>query len=198
MSANGQRKTSRVGLPTRPRLENRCWVVGDVLYVDVSTTKHPRAIAVLDACDIALVLDGGGRWHAHQATRGGLYVWRSAHGATRSIRRLHRQIMGIPEGTRQLVDHRDGDGLNNARSNLRIASRAQNNMNRGPRAGSSSRFKGVFFHKASCKWMAEIRCDGRADYLGLFGSEEAAARAYDTAAVRLHGDFARLNFPEAA
>lgn len=103
---------------------------------------------------------------------------------------LHRVIAGAPIGVD--VDHVDGDGLNNRRSNLRFASDSENLCNRGPNQGR--RFKGVLRRRD--KWRARIEKGDTREWLGTFETEEDAARAYDAAAKRLHGVFARLNFPE--
>jgi hypothetical protein len=102
---------------------------------------------------------------------------------------MHRYLMGEPS---EEVDHENGDGLDNRRKNLRRATHAQNMMNALSRRGSS-RFKGVFW--SVNRWQAAIRDDYRKVYLGQFKIEEDAARAYDDAARRIHGAFARLNFP---
>lgn len=107
--------------------------------------------------------------------------------------RLHRVVMDAKYG--ELIDHVDGNGLNNRRDNLRRATNQGNNANRKSQRGSGSRFKGVWFHKVAGKWEAAIQCDGKKQYLGLHVLEEEAARAYDEAALRLFGEFARLNFP---
>lgn len=104
---------------------------------------------------------------------------------------LHRVVIGAKPG--QWVDHINGDPLDNRVANLRFVSPAQSAWNRGP-LGGNRRFKGVCLH-ACGKWQAAIRTNGRGTYLGLYDSEEQAARAYDRAAARMHGAFARLNFP---
>jgi hypothetical protein len=94
-------------------------------------------------------------------------------------------------------DHKDGNGLNNTRSNLRPCTQGQNNMNQRKRKNATSRFKGVTWSAADEKWKACITANHVQHHLGYFCDEEEAARAYDKAARSLHGEFARLNFPEA-
>lgn len=90
------------------------------------------------------------------------------------------------------IDHINGDPRDNRLSNLRQATQSQNNGNRRSRHGSS-RFKGVTWHRRCRKWQAQIECDGVAHYLGLFTTEEAASLAYQEAAARLFGEFARAS-----
>lgn len=106
---------------------------------------------------------------------------------------LHRFIMDAPTGFH--VDHRDGDGLNNRRSNLRICTPQENARNaRGMEYGESF-FKGVVRvpgHVAP--WRAYIKLDGKLLNLGYWNEEQAAARAYDAAARFYFGEFAKTNF----
>lgn len=104
---------------------------------------------------------------------------------------LHRIVMGNPVGLD--VDHINGSRLDNTRANLRAVTRQQNMMNMGPRANKASRFKGVGLHAVG-KWNARITAGGKNLHLGMFDSEEDAARAYDAAATQHYGQFARLNF----
>lgn len=107
---------------------------------------------------------------------------------------MHRVILGAPDEVE--VDHIDGDGLNNVRQNLRLCTTEQNQYNRGPSRTNTSGFKGVCWHKGNKRWMATIRHKGKRIFLGYRLTPEQAARLYDAAARELHGNFARLNFPE--
>lgn len=107
---------------------------------------------------------------------------------------LHRFILRVDDGV--LVDHENRNTLDCRRENLRRASHSQNTCNHGKKrypCGTSSKFKGVDLHGG--RWRAQIAKDGIRVHLGLFDSEEAAARAYDDAARDLHGEFRRVNFP---
>jgi len=107
--------------------------------------------------------------------------------------KMHRQIMNAKEN--EIVDHHDKNGLNNTRENLRIATAAQNNANskRGMNRGKS-KYKGVCRDEKCGKWRAGIKCQGKHIHLGMFEDEKQAARAYDEAAKKYHGEFAVLNF----
>jgi len=107
---------------------------------------------------------------------------------------MHNEVMQPQAGF--LVDHKDRDSLNNSRTNLRVATRSQNNCNRKKRQGCSSKYRGVHFHKGSGKWLVNINFENKCIFLGQFDNEEDAARAYDEAAKVYHGEFAVLNFNE--
>lgn len=106
---------------------------------------------------------------------------------------LHREIMGNPIG--QEVDHIDHDGLNNQRTNLRLASPSQNQANSRHHADAyHSRYKGVTKHKKTGLWQVSCQKDKKRHYLCGFADEDTAGRAYDQLAYRLHGDFSNPNF----
>ncbi len=115
-----------------------------------------------------------------------------APGKTKTLR-LHREIMNAPADL--LVDHINSDPLDNRRANLRLATHSQNTCNRQiiePKG--SSRFRGVQFRKRRGKWVAVTYKDKKMIWIGTFDSEIDAAKAYDEAAIKYHGEFARLNF----
>jgi hypothetical protein len=139
------------------------------------------------------------KWSCHINRSGNCYAVRTAWNPRRYIR-MHRLITDAPRHLE--VDHINGDGLDNRRSNLRLVTRSQNTQNRKPYPNSTSRFKGVSFNKRLGKYEAQIQVrQGRVKrkfHLGLFYSEEEAARIYDAAAAHHFGEFAKLNFPHEA
>lgn len=104
---------------------------------------------------------------------------------------MHRLIMNAPEGVE--VDHRNGDGLDNRRANLRLCTVSQNQQNRIQLPRNTSGFRGVTrIKKYANRWQASI---GNL-YIGWYATPEAAAHAYDAKARELYGEFARPNFPD--
>jgi hypothetical protein len=150
-------------------------------------------VAIVDPEDFDRAI-ARGAWRSHRSNRGRTYY---ARVTTKSGDHafLHRFLLGAGAG--DVVDHRDGNGLNCTRLNLRVTTRALNNTNQ-PKRGARSKFKGVW--PAGPSWCAMIASSGKRLYLGTFPTEIGAAMAYDVAARQLHGEFARTNamlFPEA-
>jgi len=104
---------------------------------------------------------------------------------------MHRMIMRPRKS--YVVDHIDGNGLNNRRCNLRVCTRAQNQANARPRGGASQ-FIGVYRHRD--RWLARATRRGKCYHVGIFKDEVEAAKARDRKAYELHGEYAYLNFPE--
>ena len=106
---------------------------------------------------------------------------------------MHREITNAPTG--MVVDHKDGNGLNNCKSNLRVCTHQQNVCNKGPRF-ATSKYKGVSWDKTKNKWRATTSFKGKPIAIGRFDDEIEAAKARDRKAYELFGEFAYLNFPD--
>lgn len=144
-------------------------------------------VALIDASDFERVSQH--TWCAVWAN----YYWVARTWISGKNITLHRFVMNAQPG--QEVDHKNGDGLDCRKSELRFATHSQNNCN-AFRPGKLSQFKGV--RPSGAKWNARIKIDGKQVSLGSFCTEEEAARAYDAKAKELHGEFAYLNFKEDA
>lgn len=140
-------------------------------------------------------------WHAVKTGRGGAYVYaaNSKREDGRSKRTMMHRLIADAIGKPGLVDHENGDTLDNRRSNIRRCNRSGNRANSSkssPAASPfSSRFKGVR-RASSGRWIARIGAGGQR--VGMFDHEIAAALAYDMAARERYGAFARINFPYGA
>lgn len=144
-------------------------------------------VAIADDEDADLLLPH--KWTTLRVTDRHVYAFRKV--AKRAVL-MHRVITGAVKG--QVVDHINGNTLDNRRNNLRLCTHAQNMTNRAGTRGSKSKFKGVTQSKR--RWVACIGGSRNSrQYLGIFATEEEAAAAYDIAAVLRYGEFACLNFP---
>lgn len=136
----------------------------------------------VDEKDVALL--EGRHWFSESRGRT-IYVRGRKAGQQGGGIYLHNLIIG------GMADHRDGNGLDNRRSNLRPCTQAQNTLNRGPKRGK--RFKGVY--PTGRKFYAQATLGGKTRSMHGFLTAEEAAKAYDSMAMEMHGEFARLNFP---
>lgn len=160
--------------------------------IPLNNRKRPDLCAVVDEDDYPLVsayswhvLYTDGHWYAVA------YIPGSGHVGRQVL--MHRLLLNAPP--RVLVDHANGDGLDNRRCNIRFATSGQNAANAKKRGGSDSFYKGVSWQHGNSKWRAEAARDGIRIHCGYFDSEESAARAYDLTALSLWGEFALTNFP---
>lgn len=148
--------------------------------------------ALVDASDYARISHFN--WYAWGSVKGPHLIYairaiRLASGRC-SKRSMHREIMGAKKG--DIIDHRNRDGLDNRRQNLRFCPQSQNLGNsRQHKNAGSSRFKGVSWHRGTGKWEAKIRFQKKRHYLGLFDREEQAAAVYANAAKKFFGEFSR-------
>lgn len=104
---------------------------------------------------------------------------------------MHRVIIGVENGL--VTDHINGNKLDNRKENLRLCSQRQNSMNSHETKNSSSKFKGVSLFKRDSNWSSGITVNGKKKHLGYFLSETDAAAAYNEAAIKYFGEFAKLN-----
>lgn len=113
---------------------------------------------------------------------------------------MHRFILAVDGLSFEIVqaDHRDGDGLNNRRQNLRLCAPVQNRLNRPLYANNKSGLKGVRLAPDAKSWISKIRINGKLQHLGHFRTAVDAALAYDIAAFAARGEFAHLNFSQEA
>lgn len=140
-------------------------------------------------------------WQAHKCNHT-VYAERTYfENGEKKCTSMHRQILELGD-SKLKGDHIDHNGLNNQRSNLRVATFRQNNMNRTSLNGSASKYLGVHLHinrkTGYTRWTAQIRIGGKQTCLGYFKDEEYAAKKYDEFAKIHHKEFANLNFPAKA
>ena len=106
---------------------------------------------------------------------------------------MHRFLLNPPKDMQ--VDHKNHNGLNNRRINIRICTHAQNIQNqRRKQSSKTSKYKGVFWHAKNKYWYVQIKQNGKKISLGAFGNEIEAAKTYDKKAIELFGEFANTNF----
>ena len=155
---------------------------------DVARVPLTRGyVAIIDACDVNLV--EGYNWTVNTIGYSAYAYRKERVNGKQCIVMMHRAVLGL-NGFSVKVDHRDKDGLNNRRGNLRACSNAENGHNRGAQQNNKIGLKGVCEHAGA--WRAHIASNGVRKYLGRFATPEAAHAAYCAAAAKLHGEFARV------
>lgn len=160
----------------------------EYITIPLSSRKYPGLVSLIDASDADLV--SGLRWFP-AVRKHTTYAYAHQPGGGDIL--LHRLVMGVGRG--ESVDHINGDGLDNRRANLRIATQSQNNGNTRIKSHNTSGYKGVYQPAPGSKFRAMIRIGGKGRCIGQYADPVEAAIAYDNAAREVFGEFARVNFP---
>jgi hypothetical protein len=138
------------------------------------------------------------KWCAYQPnSKGTYYATRNITytDGTCSMVQMHREILGLSLGDRGLGDHKDRNGLNNQKHNLRVGSKALNSHNSKLQSNNSSGYRGVYWHKNRSKWVVRIGIHGVPKYCGVYDDVVEAAKVYDKEALQAYGPNVYLNFP---
>lgn len=133
------------------------------------------------------------RWYAHKDGNTYYAICNIGKQSYPQKIRMHRLILGLKQDDKRQTDHRNHNGLDNRKCNIRICTSQQNNQNRKA-LSYTSKYKGVSWNKRDCKWKAHICLNYKEIYLGYFDNEIKAAQAYDRKAKELFGEFVYTNF----
>jgi len=159
-------------------------------YLEIMLTQNRVAVADLKDFEILSSF----KWSAVKI-RNTFYAcrgFRRCDSGKRTIS-MHRMLLGLTDKS-IFVDHKDGNGLNNQRNNLRICTPAQNQQNRNKSKNNKSGFNGVSFDKRTNSWAVAIQLNYKKIFLGRFKIKQDAVKAYSEAAIKYFGEFARTNF----
>lgn len=173
-----------VGLP---QIDGATFCMGKMI---IKSPKHGKHICLYDDADYKIIKKY--KWHLHVHEKG-KRIYAIAHiykkGKDTKIY-MHRLLMGFPKKS---VDHRNCNGLDNRRCNLRVSTVGQNTSNQRMRSDNKSGYKGVWFNSDEQKYCANIQFNYKHISLGAFSSAILAAKAYNKGAIKYFGEFARLN-----
>lgn len=158
----------------RNDVKNHFEVRGQTTVIFIRRRNKPPLEALIDTDDLPLAAAYPGRWFSYYSKVSDSYYIIGQQ--TEGCLLLHRVVMHAPKGLQ--VDHRNHDGLDNRKANLRLGTASQNQQNRkGPQRNGSSGFRGVTWSKVAGKWAAQYQLNGRNHHVGLFTTKEKAAAA---------------------
>jgi hypothetical protein len=159
------------------------------MEIDIHSPKYGKHIVLIDDLDYNLIKD----FKLSVAKRKYTFYVTVSFGKISKQKLLHRYLLNL-NNRNQMVDHVNGNGLDNRRENLRIFKNNQNTRNAGKhKTNSSSKYKGVSWCNTRNKWEANIKVNYKKKFLGYFESEIEAAKKYNIAAIKYFGEFARIN-----
>jgi hypothetical protein len=158
--------------------------------IPLHSRKHPDLFAIVDEEDYERVSQH--RWGVEKGKNTFYALSRRKYETAGQNLRMHRLVVECPPD--MLIDHRNGNGLDNQKQNLRICTNTQNMQNQRKQHRGSNTYKGAYWEPGRRRWRASIAVNGKTMHLGHYATEEEAARAYDRKAIELFGDFARINF----
>lgn len=163
--------------------------MNNVLKIVKYSKKYGAYVIIIDLEDFNLYQLGS--WtYSKQKDRISCIHRNNSKNNVYGYRHLHRLIMKAGPG--EIVDHINGNPLDNRKENLRITNSLGNCRNRRMNIGNKSGYKGVHFHKNGY-WVSQIQDRGEKIHLGIFLDKKEAAKAYNEAALKYHGEFARIN-----
>jgi hypothetical protein len=157
--------------------------------IKIVSKTHGTFFASVDDIDYEKLIEL--KWHIDKKRK---TFYAATDRADRTVKRhtdyMHRIILNTPLGMQ--VDHKDGNGLNNQRANIRNVTHAQNQRNKGKCRNNTSGYKGVSWSKSNKKWQAQIKFNAKYIHIGHFSTKLAAYEAYCAKCVELHGNFAKF------
>jgi hypothetical protein len=159
-------------------MKNKYTVLGDKVVIELPSRSGMLKCTIISLSDLELVSSYEGTWCVHLKDNGTMYA------IARGGIKLHRFVTNAPED--KVVDHRDGNGLNNTRNNLRVCTQAENLQNRNKYSTNKSGHKGVAWYKPYGKWRATIGIKGKQKHLGYFDNIEDAIEARRVAEEKYH------------
>jgi HNH endonuclease len=135
------------------------------------------------------------KWHTYLSTNKKYYASRNSPRikGVKHLIKMHRMIMGCEKADGKNVDHINGDTLDNRRSNLRLCTVQENNLNKGRQINNKSGYKGVYKHSQYDVYVAQIKVGKKRIHIGVYKTAIDGAKAYDEMARIHHGEFAWQN-----